>query len=1062
MVRFALRNPYLIVVSILALVLLGAVTIPRTPLDILPIFKTPAVQILTLYPGMPTGTMERDITNRIERWTSQANGVSRQESKTLTGVSVVRDYFNSDVDPSAALSQVSSLAMSDLYYLPPGTVPPMVMPYDPASSTPLVLLTLSSATLDEAQLYDIAYFNVRNMLSGTPGVVAPAVFGGRIRRVLVYVDPVKLSAHGMSPLDVANGLRKWNVFIPTGDANIGATDYMVVANGNVPKIEDINHFPLKIVNGAPVFVSDIGYAQDSFEIQSNVVHVNGKRQVYIPIYRQPGANTVQVVENIRASFPALKARIPPDVQLNLISDQSFYVRRALSSLERELILGACLAGLMVLLFLGSVRSSAIIFLMIPLSITFAIIGLFITGNSINSMTLGGLALAVGRLVDDAIVVLENITRHLNMGKKPILAARDGAQEVALPVVVSTLTTMIVFLPVFFLKGVGRFLFTPLAITVALAMAASYVLAMTVVPVFAARFLNAEDHEADAMQRGWRSWLPRIAATTERIHKPYRRLLKRAIGAQWWVLGGVALLFVVSLLLYPLLGRDLFPTVDAGQIVIRMRAPSGTRIDNTETLAFAAEAAIRRVIPAGDIDTIVTNTGVLYDWPAAYTPNAGPMDTFFAVQLTSGHNTTSQTYARQLRKALASDFPGVGFSYDTGGLMGAALNSGLPSPIDVQITGNDTTKAQAIALQVKQAIDETRGTVDARIEQKSDYPQLNVQIDRVKAAYLGLTTEDVVKNLLTALNSSVTFQPAFWLDEHNGNHYFLGAQYPESAIRSTDTLADIPLTGSMDAAEMSQALDPSNKASPIPPTLRQVASITRSEAPVEASHLNLAHVTDIYADIDGRDTAGVANELQQRLDKLQLPSGYKVTLRGQIEAMNSSFSGMGLGLAMAIVLVYLLLVAQFRSFLDPAIILVSVPLGIIGVIAMLLLTGTTLNIQSYLGTIFMVGIAVSNSVLLVDFANRRRADGQTVREAVIEASSIRLRPILMTSIAAIVGLLPMAFDLAPGAEANVPLARAVVGGLAASTLLTLFVVPLVYLLVKRNAPHPNQTAPAEEI
>lgn len=1060
MVRFALRNPYLIVVSILALMLLGGVTIPRVPLDILPLFKTPAVQILTLYPGMPTGTMERDITNRIERWTSQANGVSRQESKTLTGVSVVRDYFNSDVDPSAALSQVSSLAMSDLYYLPPGTIPPMVMPYDPASSTPLVLLTLSSPTLDETQLYDVAYFNVRNMLSGIPGVVAPAVFGGRIRRILVYVDPVKLAAHGMSPLDVANGLRRWNVFIPTGDAKIGATDYMVVANGNVPKVEEINQFPLKVVNGAPVFVRDIGYAQDSFQIQSNVVHVNGKRQVYIPIYRQPGSNTVQVVENIRDAFPALKARIPSDVQLNLIADQSFYVRRALSSLERELILGACLAGLMVLLFLGSVRSSAVIFLTIPLSIIFAIIGLFVTGNSINSMTLGGLALAVGRLVDDAIVVLENITRHLDMGKPPSIAARDGAQEVALPVVVSTLTTMIVFLPVFFLKGVGRFLFTPLAITVVLAMAASYVLAMTLVPVFAARFLHHKERGPSARLSGWRSWLPRAATMTERVHRPYSRLLERAIAAPWLVLGGVALLFALSILLYPLLGRELFPAVDAGQIIVRMRAPSGTRIENSEKLAFAAEAAIRRVIPAADINTIVANTGVLYDWPAAYTPNAGPMDTFFAVQLSSTHHTTSQGYARRLRTALAGQFPGVGFSFDTGGLLSAALNSGLPSPIDVQVTGSDAVRAQGIALEVKQAIEETRGTVDARIEQKSDYPQLNVQIDRVKAAYLGLNTDDVVKNLLTTLDSSVTFQPAFWLDERNGNHYFLGAQYPESEIQTTDTLANIPLTGSDDMNKVVGAMDRTNTASPVPPMLRQVANITRSEAPVEASHLSLAHVTDIYSDIDGRDTASVVRDLQKHLDGLSLPSGYKVALRGQMETMNSSFSGMGLGLGMAIVLVYLLLVAQFRSFLDPAIILVAVPLGIIGVIAILLLTGTTLNIQSYLGTIFMVGIAVSNSVLLVDFANRRRADGVDLTEAVVEASSVRLRPILMTSSAAIIGLLPMAFDLAPGAEANVPLARAVVGGLAASTLLTLFVVPLIYLAVKRNSPPPQPAGQPE--
>ncbi len=471
MVRRALGNPYLVIVGVLAILLLGITVLFRLPADILPIFKTPAVQILTLYPGMPTETMERDITNRLERWTSQANGVAHQESKSLIGVSVVRDFFRPDIDPSTALSQVSSLASSDLYYLPPGTIPPMVMPYDPTASIPLALLTVSSDTINETQLYDVAYFNIRNMLSGITGTIAPAVFGGRIRRILVYVDPNKLAARGLSPLDVVNGLRQWNTLIPTGDAKMGTTDYMIVTNGMVPKVDEINDFPLKIVNGAPVFVKDVGYAKDTYQIQTNVVHVNERRQVYIPIYRQPGANTIEVVEGVKRALANIKSRIPSGIDLRVIFDQSLYVRRSLGSLEKEAMLGAVLAGLMVLVFLGSARFTVVVTLTIPLSILAALIGLYATGNTLNSMTLGGLALAVGRLVDDSIVVLENTVRHLRMGKPALDAAREAAEEVAMPVIVSTITTVVVLSPVVFLTGLGRFLFSPLALSVAFAMGA---------------------------------------------------------------------------------------------------------------------------------------------------------------------------------------------------------------------------------------------------------------------------------------------------------------------------------------------------------------------------------------------------------------------------------------------------------------------------------------------------------------------------------------------------------------------------------------------------------------
>src|SRR6516225_4673601 len=694
MVRRALQNPYLVIVGMLAVVLLGITVLFRIPADILPIFNTPAVQILTLYPGMPTTTMERDITNRLERWTSQANGVALQESKSLLGVSVVRDYFRPDIDPNTALSQVSSLASSDLYYLPPGTIPPMVMPYDPTASIPLALVTVSSPTINETQLYDVAYFNTRNMLSGITGVIAPAVFGGRIRRIYVYVDPYKLAARNLSALDVVNGLRQWNTLIPTGDAKLGATDYFIVTSGMVPKVDAINDFPLKIVNGAPVFVKDIGYAKDTYQIQTNVVHVNGRRQVYIPIYRQPGANTIEVVEALKRALPTILSRISSGIDLRVIFDQSIYVRRSLESLEKEVMLGAILA---------------------------AMIGLYATGNTLNGMTLGGLALVVGRLVDDSIVVLENTVRHLRMGKAPSVAAKDAAEEVARPVIISTITTAVVFFPVVFLTGLGRFLFSPLALSVVFAIAASYVLAMTLIPAYGAHFLRPEKEVESPTATGIFSAL---AAKVEGLKDAYESGVRKALDRRRLLLAGAGLAFVMALGLYLLLGKHLFPPIDAGQFTILIRAPSGTRIELSEDLASGVEAAVRKIIPQQEINTIVTNTGVLYDWPAAYTPNAGPMDSFLNVQLSEAHHTSAQDYVNRLRQVLPQKFPGVSFAFDTGGLLSAALNYGLPSPIDVQVIGNSLEVGQNIAREVEARIREVRGTADVRIQQKLDYPVFN--------------------------------------------------------------------------------------------------------------------------------------------------------------------------------------------------------------------------------------------------------------------------------------------------------------------------------------------------
>jgi multidrug efflux pump subunit AcrB len=1015
--RLALANPYLVVVSALGLALIGWVAATKTPVDLLPRFNAPAVQILTLYPGMPAKVVEQDITNRLERWTGQANGVSRQESRSMLGVSVVRDYFRSDIDANTAMSQVSSLAISDLYYLPPGTVPPMVMPFDPTAPIPLALLTVSSPGRNEKELYDIAYFQLRNLLQGIPGAIAPAVYGGRLRRILVYLDRERLQARNLSPMDVVTALRAHNVLIPTGDAKIGNLDYQIVANGMLPTVAELNDVPIRMDNGAPVYVRDIGHAEDTSQIQSNIVRVDGRRQVYIPIYRQPGANTLDVVNGIRRETDLLLARLPQGITLNVALDQSAFVRTAIRSLMSEMGLGGVLAALMVLVFLGSLRSTAVVFLSIPLSIVAALVGLYFTGHTINVMTLGGLALAVGRLVDDSIVVLENSVRHLQMGKAPTTAALDAATEVGLPVLVATVATVAVFFPVVFLTGIGQFLFTPLVLTVAFAMAASYVVSMTLVPAF-----TAYAFKAGITHHG------RTARLSDALSDHYVRCLTRLMPRRSWVIAASLLVFGVSWLLYPRIGQELMPASDSGQFTLLVRAPTGTRIERTEDLVARVESRIRRVIPSNELGTVISNIGVLYDWPAAYTPNAGPSDAFVHVQLRDERTRTTSAYVDALRRVLPEEFPGTELSFDTGGMQSAALNFGLPAPINVQVEGNDVRVAHQLASQVADAARTVRGSIDVRIQERNDYPVLQLDLDRTRVATLGLSTAEVVKNLVTTLNSSVNFDPAFWIDEQNGNHYFVGAQYREQNILDLSTLREIPLTG------INQ---------PRPVLLGNLAEFHRGEAESEYRHLNIRRVVNVFMGVTGRDVGSAAADLERRIAGLPVPPGYLVRMRGEVQSMRDSFQSLGFGFLLATALIYLLLVAQFRSFVDPFIILVAVPLGLIGVLVMLFMTETTLNVQSFIGVIFMVGISVSNSVLLVDFANRLRAAGRFAGEAAIEAARVRIRPILMTSLAAMLGLLPMALELGRGSEANGPLGRAVIGGLLASTLLVLFVVPALY-------------------
>lgn len=1020
--RLALRNPYVVVVLGLALATIGGVAIYNIPTDLLPQFKTPAVQILTLYPGMPAETVERDISTRMQRWTGQSVGIEHQEARSMLGVSVVRDYFQEGIDPNSALSQVNSYAQSDLYYLPPGTVPPMVMPIDPTASIPLCLFSVKSDKYNETELYDIAYFQLRNRLQSIPGVIAPAVFGGKIRRILAYVRGGDLAARGLSPMDVVDSLHKYNVFIPTGTARLGQFEYQIESNAMVSGAEGLNDFPIRLDGNAPILIKDVGEGKDASELQSNIVRVDGKRQLYVPIYRQPGANTIKVVDGVKDAIPEIMGRLPDggkDIQLEVVFDQSDFVRKAIRDLAVEGAIGAGLAALMVLLFLRSLRATFFILLTLPLSLLAAVIGLYFTGHTINAMTLGGFAIAVGLLIDQSIVVLENTERHLAMGKTAAQAALDGALEVATPVLVIVVGTCVVFFPVVFISGIGKFLFTPLAVAVTLSLLASYFMALMVVPACCANFLGAREERG----AGW----------FEGVQRGYAALLGGALRARWGLVLVSLALFGGAAWLYPRLGKELFPRVDSRQILIRARVTSGTQVAETEKTMIGVEKAVQESVgPA--LKKLITNIGVLNDWPAAYTPNAGPHDAFLLVQIADDAPLRDREYVAKLRRELPVKFPGTEFSFEPNSMVRNAVNYGLPAPIDVQVQGNDLWVSMGVAEEIKKRVSAIAGTVDVRIQQRLDYPQFKLNIDRRRCAELGITQDDVVKNVVAAFNSSVSFSKSFWIDEKNGNHYWIGAQYPESEFKDLDTLLDVPITG---------------KSQGMPVMLRNVATFERTTAPSEVSHYKLSRVIDVFSDIDGRDLGGVAADVETALVAIEkegkVPSGYTILRRGEVTGMNESFDKLGLGLLLATVLVYLVMVIQFRSLLDPLIVLIAIPLGFVGVVAALWLTGTYVSIQALMGVIMMVGIVKSFSLLMIDFANRRRAEGASPREAILDAARVRLRPILMTAIAAALGLVPMAAS----GGANAPLARAVIGGVAASTLLTLFLVPVLYTLFKRE-------------
>ncbi len=1028
---FSLRNPHAVIVGALLTVILGVAAFLSMPVDVFPNLDIPVAVVATFYPGMPPLDIEADITTRFERFFTLGSDIDHMESRSLPGVSIIKVFFQPGVDLSAATATLGNLAMADLRHLPPGTLPPLILKSG-ASSLPVTLVTVAGTGFTEAQLRDQAQYNIRNWIATVQGTSVPPPFGGKYRQIMAYVNRDALQARGLTLMDVVHSLDDANLIIPAGDAKIGPTDYFVYSNSMIDDPAAINQVPVKVGRGQePVLLGDVGHVEDAAQIQQNIVRINGQRSVYIPVMKQGNANTIAVVDGVAQAIKKI-AGLPNGINVNAIFGQDAYVRSAIESLEHEAASGAVLASLMILIFLGSFRSTLAIFLSIPLSILAGAFGLHMMGSTINVMTLGGFALAIGRLVDDSTVVLENINRHLAAGEAPADAARDGANEVALAVLASTITTIVVFSPVMFLFGVAKSLFSALSLAVVLSMLASYIVAMTVIPVFCAHFLTSESAR-EAEEGTGRGFLAAFIRSYDRFAERYEHLLDRVLNHKGAVIVAAAtILFVVSMAAFPLLGTELFPRTDAGQFVIQFRAPLGTRIELSEQLTQRLEDAIRDVIPASDLSTIVSNIGLAPGFSSIYSSNAASDSGFVMVALKPDHRVSTWDYVAKLKTILPARLPEIRTFFSSGSIIDSVLNFGLAAPIDIQVSGRHYAELFDLARTVDARVKGLPQVAGTFIPEESNYPTLKINVDRVKAARLGLNQRDVVTNVITALTSNQMIAPSIWIDPKSGNDYFLTAQYDEDKIDSLDTLRDIPVRSSDGDHSRADAL-----------LLRNVATITRENHPAEADHFNIQRVVDVLVAPSTDDMGGTLTAVQRTLADLKLPAGTGIAYRGSVESMQRSFSSFGYGLAMAVVLLYLVMVAQFKSFLDPFIIMFAVPMGLIGVVWTLFFTGTTLNIESFMGIIAMVGIVVSNAILLVDFANRRFRGGEDLRQAIIESAKIRMRPILMTTLATVVGLMPMALKLGAGSEASAPLARAAAGGLAVSTVLTLFLVPALY-------------------
>jgi multidrug efflux pump subunit AcrB len=1070
---FSIRNPYFIIVICLALLVIGVTSLSRMPVDLFPPINLPEVVVATFYSGMPPEDIETDITDPLERFFTLASGVDHMESRSLLGVSIIRVYFQPSTNPDADVSQLSNLALADLKRLPPGTLPPVVLKFD-ASSLPVALVTVEGEGLNQTQLHDYAQFQIRNQIAVVPGAEIPGVFGGIYRQIMVYVDPYKLASRQLSVMDVVSAVNNANLILPAGDVKMGPYDYFVYSNSLVDNMKQLGEVPLKVKGKSWVTVDDIGKAEDSHQIQYNIVRIDGQKSAYIPIMKQGGdSNTIAVVNGVRQLITHLYD-IPKQMKTSIVFDQSVFVKEAIHTVLHEGALGLILTSLMILIFLGSFRATSAVLLSIPISALAAFVVLAMLGGTVNTMILGGMALAFSRVIDNSVISLENIYRHLEMGTAPMIAAEIGGSEVSLAVLAATLVDVVDFFPVVFLYGVAKFLFSALALAFCLSLLASFVVAMTVIPLFCSRFLKAVPHIPESTNRGGgydvepnkaadQSWLDRFNTHFNRHFNKlldfYERSVRRALQRPGLTVALLSGLFVLSLAIYPLLGLAFFPKTDAGQFTISLKVPTGTRIEVTNEYIAKVEDLIRREVDPKDLKRIVSNIGVVPDFSALYTTNSGPYTATVQVALNQPHTLSSFAYMDLVQKAMASQFPDIRTFLSSGSMVDAILNMGMPAPIDVQVSSPDLQEIYGIAQHLSNRFREIHGVGQIYIPQDMNYPALRLDVNRVHAGELGLTQKDVVDNVITALNSNYMIAPNYWVDRKSGNDYYLTVQYFEhgdAAIHNMTDLGQIPLR---DANGDSLSCGPSGTP-PSPggqpawacngsrPTtaLSNVVNVHEVMTPTEVDHYQIQRAIDIYVTPSGEDLGRVTSAVRDILSKEKIPGNVRVNLRGMVQGMEASFKSFGLGFLISFVLLFLILTAQFKSFIDPFLIMLAIPMGFVGVLLILPLTHSTLNVMSLMGVLMLVGIADSNSILIVDFAHNLERQGLSPADAVITACRVRLRPILMTSLATIIGMIPMALKLGTGAEQYTPMARAIIGGLTSSVLLTIFIVPAAYLLV----------------
>ncbi|HSS18019.1 MAG TPA: efflux RND transporter permease subunit [Candidatus Dormibacteraeota bacterium] len=1072
-VRLALRRPYTFTVAAILIVLMGIVTIPRMATDIFPKIDIPVVSVIWSFPGVAPEEMEKRFVTVTERaMTTTVNDIEHIESQSYNGVSVIKVFFHEGAKVEAGVAQVTSITQTLLRILPPGTTPPLILQYS-ASNVPILQLGLTSKTLSEQQLYDLGLNFIRTQLATVQGAQVPLPYGGKSRQVMVDIDPQKLFGKGLSPADVSNALNAQNVILPAGTQKIGDREYNVRLNSSPELLQTLNDLPIKQVNNAMVYIRDVAHVRDGFAVQTNIVAQNRVRSALLTVLKSASASTLDIISQVKAALPRIKATLPPELDITQLFDQSIFVRAAINGVVKEGVIAACLTALMILLFLGSWRSTLVVATSIPLSILCSVIILSALGQTLNLMTLGGLALAVGILVDDATVEIENIHRNLAMKKPMVRAILDGASQIAVPAFVSTLCICIVFVPIFFLSGTARFLFQPLAMAVIFAMLASYLLSRTVVPTMV-RFLlrehldeidtslaqsveGSDGGEEKIVNRspenptaprlsalgqifGFLSWIhEKFNHVFEKLRACYVNALRRCLEHRRLVFGAMGGMVLVSFALVPFLGRDFFPAVDAGQFRLHVRAPAGTRLESTQERFFQVGNAIREVIPPNEIQNVLDNIGLPssgINLAFGDSSTISSADGEILVALNPNHKPTAQ-YVRILREKLHRDFPDMEFFFSAPDIVGQILNFGIPAPIDIQITGRDP-KGYDIANEIKMRVAQIPGAVDTHVHQLVHGPDLRVNVNRTRAEQIGLTQNNVAQTMLISLSSSGQTAPNYWLNFQNGVNYQVAVQTPQYKM---DTLQDLKNT---------PVVAPNL---PRPELLGNLATVERRESPVIVNHYNVQPVFDVLANVQGRDLGGVADGVAKVVDsfKSKLPRGTFLSIRGQVQSMNSSFAGLGAGLIFAIVLVYFLMAVNFQSWTDPFIIIMALPGALCGIIWMLFITGTTLNVPSLMGAIMAIGVATANSILIVTFANDERCahENKNAFDAALAAGFTRLRPVIMTALAMIIGMLPMSLGLGEGGEQNAPLGRAVIGGLLVATVTTLFFVPVVYSLLRKK-------------